>query len=291
MKKLTKEIVLTASIRGWSNRAWREEIISDETITLEKGTAVHSYGLDRFLWYRVETGVHAGLEFESYTEGIEDLCSLDKSTGRILFPQSSAGWNFSFYWYIIGAKDLPHPRKEKYVYRLKPGETLDSFPAYAWKDEQLAWLEERRARWYPEQESKVIRYTKEEQILACEILDDLIELLRIEHWELQYSLSYSNPGEQYRRQGFHLEMTSEEAYEKGRGLYYGFSWGTVKYALECPHLRHESWETPPVWVKAQREGRRGRKTWVEECKLKERYRFTITKNIDTREYYVSINKI
>lgn len=287
-ERLTKAITLFETAKGWDADPYPKGE-NASTMELPAETYVFSYGLDRFRWYRVETGEFTGLEFQSFGESFEDLGNIN-SDGQVYFFASSAGWNASYYWYPIAVAGCPHPPKsERRLYTLKPGETLESYPQFAPRAEQEAWLEARQARWFPEQEVAPIRYVDHAKVLQCQTLDELCSLLRISQEELTFSEHVSDPGEEYRRQGFSLEMTGEEAYEHGRYKYYGFSWGYVKSRLETPRTESQIWKTPAVWVKSLETIKVRRATRTELVKKQKAYTFAIVRNCWTGEVYVSIS--
>ena len=291
ISKLTESITLKNGVDGWffDPEWYNTATISDDLLVLEAGTIIRDGDT---VWDQiVESGHHAGVTFKSSSVPKETLLSLDKETGEIYVSSMSYGWNCSYSWYPIGVKGCPHPYKTRarHIYTLKPGETLHDFPTYGWREDQLAWVKERQARWYPEQEAKVIKYLEEYKILSCDNLYDLCDLIKVHPYNLEYSLDHSDPGQEYRRQGFHLGMTSEEAYELGRSKYYGFSWNRVKSSLAQPRLRIESWTTPEVWVKAVRNVKEGR-GWDEKLvKVQQAYKFSVIKNLDTKEYSVVVS--
>jgi hypothetical protein len=230
-----------------------------------------------FMQNLVLNGDYEGLTLELLDE-YEYLGEMNLSTGEVYFFASIYGWNASFEWFPIGVEGLPHPSKNHRdkLYSLKNGETLDSFPKLAPRATQLQWLEERKARWYPQQECKPVRYVDINKLKNCQTLDEFCSLLRLEVSELIYKGYTTDPGEGYRKQGFYLGMSEVEAGALGKRYYYGFNWGVVENALSTPKEEHQEWKSPDVWV---REGRN---------KFLKSFTFSINKNMDTGKVSISI---
>lgn len=274
----------------WDGEKWEQPSPLEEAV-FEKIVPAGTYvkGLE-FLWYSVAEGQDAGFEFKSLYCTLQPLGQLNEKTGEVYFPSSSAGWNTSTSWYPIG-RGCPkgcHPVSKKNLYTLKLGETLEDYPKFNTRENQLKWLEERKTNWFPEQETRIIKYVSEAKVLASSTLEEFCSLLNLSEEDLVFSEGLIDPGAEYRRQGFSLEMTDEEAYQKGRGLYHGFRWEYVKKKLESRKLRTQAWKSPSIWTKAQKvEKRRGKQQEFTK-KWERSYTFLISTDIDTKEVFVSV---
>lgn len=230
-----------------------------------------------FMKNLVLNGDYKGLTLELLDE-YEYLGEMNEKTGEVYFHTSVYGWNASFEWYPIGVQGLPHPSKDKRdrLYSLRAGESLDSFPKLAPRETQLQWLEKRKARWYPQQESKPVKYVDINKLQTCQTVDEFCNLLRLKESELTYKGFTTDPGEGYRHQGFYLGMSIDEANELGKRYYYGFNWGVVENALSTPKTEHQEWKSPDVWV------RDGGNKYLKSLT------FCIKKNMDTEKVSISV---